>query len=197
MGAVDVGLATEDGEGTARGEVPDAAAADLPAAVPATFDDLYGDEYAPLVALAWELCGDRWAAEELVQEAFLRAHQRWSVVSRYDRPGAWVRRVVVNLATSRRRRLVTAARAAVRLRTERPPEPALSWASADFWAAVRRLPARQAQVVALYYEADRSVGDVAGMLGCAEGTVRAHLHRARRALAAALAVDEDEDGEDR
>jgi RNA polymerase sigma-70 factor (ECF subfamily) len=61
-----------------------------------------------------------------------------------------------------------------------------------FWAAVRRLPKRQAQVVALHYIDELSVADIGDVLGCAEGTVKTHLHRARRALAAALGCDEAE-----
>lgn len=54
------------------------------------------------------------------------------------------------------------------------------------WSAVRALPKRQAQVVALHYALDLSVAEVAATLGCAEGTVKAHLSRARAALAVEL-----------
>jgi len=59
-----------------------------------------------------------------------------------------------------------------------------------FWSAVRRLPRRQAQVVALHYGDDRTISDVAEILGCAEGTVKAHLHSARKTLTALLAADQ-------
>ena len=62
-----------------------------------------------------------------------------------------------------------------------------------FWAAVRTLPRRQQAVVALHYLEDRSVADVAQVLGIAEGTVKAHLHKARAALADRLAIDPEED----
>ncbi len=55
-----------------------------------------------------------------------------------------------------------------------------------FWDAVRRLPRRQAQCVALHYLEDRSVADIARVLGIGEATVRVHLHRGRSTLAAAL-----------
>jgi RNA polymerase sigma-70 factor (ECF subfamily) len=54
---------------------------------------------------------------------------------------------------------------------------------------VRRLPKRQAQAVALHYLEDRSVEDIAAILECSTGTVKQHLHRARRRLAALLGED--------
>jgi RNA polymerase sigma-70 factor (ECF subfamily) len=55
--------------------------------------------------------------------------------------------------------------------------------SDEWWAAVRALPDRQRAVVVLHYVEDRSVLDVAEVLGIAEGTVKATLSRARRTLA--------------
>ena len=155
------------------------------------FDDLYEAECQAMLALAYKLTGSHPEAEDLVQDAFLRLHQQWSSVASYDRPGAWVRRVVVNLATSRSRRLRTRARAVAPF--QRQPDhttESLSASTLEFWRAVRSLPRRQAQVVALYYEADHPVSEVAQILGCAEGTVRAHLHAARQALAARLGEDD-------
>lgn len=56
----------------------------------------------------------------------------------------------------------------------------------EFWAAVRALPTRQAECVALHYLEDRSIADIALVLGCKEATVKVHLHRGRTALARAL-----------
>jgi RNA polymerase sigma-70 factor (ECF subfamily) len=62
----------------------------------------------------------------------------------------------------------------------------------EFWDAVRMLPARQAQCVALLYLEDRSVAEIAEILEIAPGTVRVHLHEARTTLAVRLA-EHDED----
>jgi RNA polymerase sigma-70 factor (ECF subfamily) len=70
---------------------------------------------------------------------------------------------------------------------------ALPDADEAVWAAVRALPPRQAQVVALFYVDDRSVADIARILECAEGTVKAHLHAARQALSRALGNDLQEE----
>jgi RNA polymerase sigma-70 factor, ECF subfamily len=57
---------------------------------------------------------------------------------------------------------------------------------AEVWRAVRALPRRQAQVVALRYVVDAPVAEIAQTLGMAEGTVKAQLHRARQTLATRL-----------
>lgn len=56
-----------------------------------SFDEFFRAEYPGLVVLLTAMSGSRAAAEELAQEAMLRAHVRWDRISRYDRPGAWVR----------------------------------------------------------------------------------------------------------
>src|SRR5687768_10837221 len=97
------------------------------------FDRLYRQEYAPLVRLAWTLTG-RWAvAEELVQEAFLRAHRRWDTIGTYQRPGAWVRRILLNLATSRARRMAAEARALVRLTGRQLDDEPSADADPELW----------------------------------------------------------------
>jgi RNA polymerase sigma-70 factor, ECF subfamily len=152
-----------------------------------SLDELYRREFRGLVALAYALSGSRSAAEELAQEAFLAAHRRWSRIAGYDDPVAWLRRVVANQAVSTIRRRVAEARALARLGGRRQLPDALPERDEAVWRAVRALPARQAQVVALHYVSDQRVAAIAATLGCAEGTVKAHLHAARQSLARALA----------
>ncbi len=163
-------------------------------AVP-SFDAFYAEQQRAVVALAYALSGSRLAAEDLAQEAFTAAYRRWDEVSGYDSPAAWVRRVVANQAVSLVRRRVAEARALTRLGGLRTPLPELAPDSQHVWQAVRRLPRRQAQAVALYYLADRSLEDVAAVLECSVETVRTHLRRARQTLAARLGLEEgDDDG---
>ena len=68
---------------------------------------------------------------------------------------------------------------------------AMAEPDADFWAAVRTLPRRQAQAIALFYLEDLPVAGIAAVLGCAEGTVKALLHQGRRGLAARLELPEE------
>lgn len=156
-----------------------------------SFESLYRREFAAVVALAYVLSGSRTAAEELAQESFLSAYRRWDHIRTYDQPAAWVRRVCVNRSTSLVRRRASEAKAVARFAARRELPDELSPYDAEFWRAVRHLPRRQAQVVALHYLDDRSVAEVATVLECAEGTVKVHLHRARRALAGALGYDDE------
>lgn len=150
-------------------------------------------EYPSVVKLAYALSGSRTGAEDIAQEAFLRAYRDWQRVGSYEHQAAWVRRVAANLAASGLRRRLVEARALARLAARREPalDP-LPAGNADFWAAVRTLPHRQAQAVALYYLEDLSTQQIARVLDCAEGTVRAHLAKGRQALARRLQLDAGE-----
>jgi RNA polymerase sigma-70 factor, ECF subfamily len=77
-------------------------------------------------------------------------------------------------------------RALVRLAARRQPDPPLRPEVLDFWRAVRSLPSRQRQAVALFYLEDWPVAEIARFLGCTETTVRGHLHRGRATLARRL-----------
>lgn len=142
-----------------------------------SFEDLYLREYPGLVAVATALSG--YDGEDLVQDAMVRALANWEKVQQLERPGGWCHRVLVNLCRSRRRRQVTEARFFSRLRREEPSSPAPSDDVMSFWSAVRELPERPRIVVALYYAGDRSVAEIAAVLGVPEGTVRSDLSRAR------------------
>lgn len=155
-----------------------------------SFDVFYQEEYSGLVQLAFVLSGSRSGAEDIAQDALVAAWGKWREL---EQPLAWTRRVVANLAASSIRRRMAEGRAMVRLAIGRSepiaelPEPDL-----EFWAAVRALPTRQRQMVALYYLGDCSVGEIALTLGCAEGTVRATLHKGRLALAKRLSLGLEE-----
>ena len=146
-----------------------------------TFDAFYRRELPRLVAFAAVLSGSS-AADDIAQEAMLAAYRQWDMVSGLDQPAAWVRRVCANRAVSTLRRRAVEARALFRVGINREHAAPLEDEHERFWAEVRRLPRRQAQVIALHYMYDLSVSDVAATLGCAEGTVKVHLSRARAAL---------------
>ena len=160
--------------------------------VQVSFESFMAAEYPRVLAFARATTGSWSEAEDLTQEAFLAAYRKWREVAEYERPDAFVRRVVANKQVSGVRRRVRESAALERLR----PVDAIDAEEADpaFWHAVRRLPVRQRHVVALRYLDDRSVADIAAVLGIAEGTVKAHLHAARQRLAAVLGADIDEEG---
>jgi RNA polymerase sigma-70 factor, ECF subfamily len=146
-----------------------------------TFEVFYRRELRGLVAFARALSGSA-AAEDIAQDAMLAAYRRWDLVGGLDAPVAWVRRVCANRAASTLRRRGIEARAMVRLSSRRSDGEPTAAEHEAFWAQVRRLPRRQAQVVALHYIYDLGVAEIAATLGCAEGTVKVHLSRGRAAL---------------
>jgi len=156
----------------------------------ADFDAFYRRELPALVALAAAITGNTIDAEDLAQEALLRAYNRWDEVSTYDKPGAWVRRVTVNLALNNRKRVGAELKAKLRIRNRDRSRPAGVEPHPprfdDVWSAVTQLPGQQRAAVALHYLEDRPVTEIAEILDCSESTARVHLHRGRNALASLL-----------
>ena len=103
---------------------------------------------------------------------------------------------MVNRSVSAVRRRVAEAKALTRLGARRELPGTLPEPDDELWRAVRALPRRQAQVVALHYGDDRSIAQIAAILDCAEGTVKAHLHAARQALAKALHAEARPDAQE-
>lgn len=124
-------------------------------------------------------------AEDAVQEAFLRAYDRWETVQHHERPRAWVARVALNVATSWWRRYHREQGSP----PDRPAPPDARPMDEDLVRLVWALPTRQRHVVALRVLADLSVADTAEALGMAEGTVKATLHRALGRLRDTLTAD--------
>ena len=158
-----------------------------------TFEAFYQQELRAVIGLAYALSGSPSVAEDLAQDAFLAAHKNWDKVSQYDKPQAWVRRVVANMSVSMFRRKMREAKAIARIKGEPTVLPALDAHDDEFWRTVRGLPKRQAQAIALHYLEDLSIADIAEILECAEGTVKVHLHKGRHRLAERLGLDGEED----
>jgi RNA polymerase sigma-70 factor (ECF subfamily) len=140
-------------------------------------------EYNAVVRTAYLIVGDQETARDLAQEGFARLYRHWNKVSRYDRPEAWVRQVVVRLAIQHVRRKKPDPRdIAPRESAPRHLDP-MTW---DIQEAVASLPPMQRAAVLLFYFEDRPSSEVAQILDCSEATVRVHLHRARKRLAGHL-----------
>jgi RNA polymerase sigma-70 factor (ECF subfamily) len=156
------------------------------------FDDFFAAQYRPLLALATALTGSRATGEDVVQEALYAASRSWAKVSGYDDPAQWARGVVMRRASNVRRGRFREVRALRRLGSRREERDDLPEIVGDgFWNAVRQLPRRQRECVALHYLEDRSTTDIAATLGIAEATVRVHLHGARMTLASTLKEEEE------
>lgn len=165
-----------------------------PSAVPPTavsltstgdIEPFFRAHYARLVRSLALVCGDGELAADAVQEAFVRAHVRWRTLRHYDDPVGWVRRVALNLLHDDHRRTTRKRRAIARLAAEpsqwaADPEPD---GLADLLA---ELPRQQRIAVAFYYVDGLSVAEVAAAMELADGSVKSHLHDARRRLRAVL-----------
>ncbi len=158
-----------------------------------SFETFYAAEYRSVVGLAYALTGSRSASEELAQDAFSTAFRQWGKIGGYEKPEAWIRRVLVNASRSRGRRLGAELRAITRLSGRRERLMELPEPDHEFWAAVRALPTRQCQAVTLHYLEDHAVDQIAEILDCTSGTVKQHLFRARQALAQSLGVTAAQD----
>ena len=162
----------------------------------ANFERLYRQELPTLIALATTMTGSRDLGADLAHEALTRAYRDWRTVGALDRPGAWVRRVLINLAIDAHRRQARETLAVSRLDPQ-PMTIATDVVGEGFWAAVRELPERQRAAVALYYIEDLSISEIAEILGVATGTVKTSLFMARRSLAISLGAEEVLDDNDR
>ncbi|WP_117214682.1 RNA polymerase sigma factor [Allorhizocola rhizosphaerae] len=161
-----------------------------PGAQPDGFADCYHTHYGRLTAQLTAYLADPAAAEDVVQEAFLRAWQRWRQIRDYEDPVAWIRRVAWNLATSRWRRIVRDARLARQHDRNEAVTAALGPDNVALMTALRRLPPNHRRVIVLHYLADLPVADIVQDLGVPRGTVLSWLHRGRAELAGHLRDDD-------
>jgi RNA polymerase sigma-70 factor, ECF subfamily len=152
----------------------------------ADFDDFYVASHDRLLHVLYAMTGELAEAQDVLQEAYARAWQRWDRVSSYEEPTAWVRTVAWRLAVSRRRKAHNRLGAALRLHAREAPVAEPSPDTALIVAALRSLPDAQRRALALHYLCDLSVEAVAEETGVSAGTVKSRLSRGRVALAALL-----------
>lgn len=147
---------------------------------------LYREHYRSLVRLAAILVDDVATCEEVVQDAFVAVLRRSGGWLEADKGPAYLRSAVLNGARSHLRKQRVRRRW---LRTAEPPgaaPDALDAASSEVLEALRALPERQREVLALRYYLDLSEAEIAAALGIATGTVKTHAHRGLAALARRL-----------
>jgi RNA polymerase sigma-70 factor (sigma-E family) len=148
-------------------------------------EEMYAAHWGQLVRLAVLLVHDQAAAEDVVQDAFVAMHGRWSRLRDPDKALAYLRQAVVNRSRSVLRHRVVVERHA---RTAAPDEvvvdgPGLGGARRDaVRAALLRLSDRQREVLVLRHYLDWSEAQVADALGITRGAVKAHAHRGSIAL---------------
>lgn len=141
----------------------------------------------PLVNLAWRFCRERSTAEDMAQEAFLRAFRkldRWREDAKFS---TWLFALALNVYRSRMRR---APLPEVPIASDREPSAAGSPADRILREqtgevvrrTVARLPAKYRDALVLVYFGEMDVAGAAETLGVPEGTLKARLHRGRAML---------------
>lgn len=142
----------------------------------------YRGFYATLLGTLTVVAADSDLAADATHEVFLRALERWDRVSVMASPEGWAYRVGVNVLRRRARR-----RAVERRLVGRRVEPGMPGElRVEVWEAVRALPPRQRQAIALRYLLGFSESEVAETMGVATGTASATLSAARSRLAGLL-----------
>jgi RNA polymerase sigma-70 factor (sigma-E family) len=156
-------------------------------------DELYRRHVPDMVRLAYIVTGDASAAEDLAQEAFVRAAGRFAHIRNRDAFGGYLRRTLLNLCKNRFRRRDTERAYLVAQRASAQGEhpQAATDVEEDVRAALLRLPERQRAAIALRFYDDLSVEETARILGCRPGTVKSLTSRALDALRVTLREEVD------
>ena len=150
-----------------------------------TFDEFYGGTVRRVIGQLYALTGDRAEAEDVVQEAYARAWQRWEKVAGYGDPEAWVRTVAYRISVSSWRKTVNRG-IAHRRHGASGPAPEISADYVAVVAALRKISEGLRQVIVLHYLVGLPVSEIAKETGASPAAVKARLSRGRQALSALL-----------
>jgi RNA polymerase sigma-70 factor (sigma-E family) len=141
------------------------------------FEEFASARTRDLYRAAWLLCGNQWAAEDLVQETLARVFSRWHHVSTAENPAAYVQTMLFRLFVTGRRRL-----SSTELPSAELPEAAGRAGDHDLRltlaAALGELPRTDRAVLVMRYLLDHTVASVAAELGLTEHAVRSRATRA-------------------
>ncbi|HEU5475759.1 MAG TPA: SigE family RNA polymerase sigma factor [Actinophytocola sp.] len=158
------------------------------------FDEFLRDQLPALVRYAGVLTADSHLAQDLTQDALVRAHAGWARIGRLDRPDLYVRHMITNGYLSWRRRWATRSvrRVAEAALLDRAvPDPADRLADRDQLAALlATLSRRQRAVLVLRFYEGRSDEEIGAILGCTAVTVRSHVSRALAGLRQRAGADQ-------
>lgn len=150
------------------------------------FGEWYADAYPRLAAALALIAHDRELARDAAAEACARALERWNRVQAMASPDGWAYRVGVNGLRRLQRRAAIERRLLARVRTAVSTDPVEI--DLALWDAVRALPERQREAIALRYVLDLEQHEVAEVMGVRPGTVASTLHAARAQLASVLVI---------
>jgi RNA polymerase sigma factor (sigma-70 family) len=157
---------------------------------PPTFEAFFESEYPRLLRALYLVAGSRDEAEELAQDTFVRAYERWHLVARAENRPGYLYRMAVNLYRSKLRRVTRAARNVFKP----APEPDSFEATDDrdlIGRALAGLPRSQREALVLVSWLGMTDDEAGALLGISPITVRVRIHRARMALRPLLRQRED------
>jgi RNA polymerase sigma-70 factor (ECF subfamily) len=146
------------------------------------FTRFYAASFSRLVGQLYAMTGDQAEAQDVVQEAFVRAWARRGRLDASQAPEAWIRVTAWRIAASRWRRT----REGLRLmRLTARPESSVGPTPdrVAFAEALRQVPAEQRRALVLFHLCDLTVDQIAAETGAPPGTVKARLARGRAAIA--------------
>ncbi len=146
------------------------------------FREFYRTTVNRLIGQLYAVTGDLAEAEDVVQEAYIRAWQHLRSGGSYETPEAWVRTVAVRLAISRWRRAKNAL-SAWHSRSDSSEAAAPSPNHPALVAALREIPEAQRVAIVLHHLCDMTLQQVAAQTGVPVGTVKSRLSHGRAALA--------------
>jgi RNA polymerase sigma-70 factor (sigma-E family) len=156
-----------------------------------SFDEFVANRRSALVRFGYRLTGDTYLAEDIVQEALIRAYPHWSTIESSAGPESYVRKAVLHWYLSTRRR-----RASSEIVMSDPARCAVADGVVDrtverqsMWQLLHGLPRAQRVVLVLRHYEDLPDEAIARVLGCAPATVRWHAFQGIRRLRAAMALN--------
>ena len=152
----------------------------------AGFDEFFAASWDPCLRAVAATTGNMMLAEDQTAEAFARAWASWRRVSHHPAPRAWVVRTALNAGASWWHR--RSKESALTSEDIAAADRGVTGLDTAVLIALRRLPARQREVIALRVFLDLDVETTASQLGIAPGTVRAHLSRAMTVLRSELTL---------
>lgn len=152
----------------------------------AAFARLIERHYDMIFRVAYKWCGDRENAEDIAQDVCVKLG---SVIGGFEGKAAfssWLYRITLNAVrdfhrAAKRRNENIEAMAHV-TQTQHDPDPVMAMTQDQMWQKVIQLPPKQRDAMLLIYAEDKSHGEAAEILDCAESTVSWHVHEAKKRL---------------